>query len=159
MNGFVKIYRSLLEWEWWDDINTFRLFMTILLLANWKEKKWHGKTIARGSLWTSLETLSKKSGLTLRQTRTALEHLKATGEVTDRPTNGGRLITVENYSKFQDEEKKTTSKTTSKVTSDRQTTDKRPTTTEEYKELIKKGEEGALSPDDFIFFRDFIEEE
>jgi CTP-dependent riboflavin kinase len=158
MNGFVKIYRSLLEWEWWDDINTFRLFMTILLLANWKEKKWHGKTIARGSLWTSLDTLSKESGLTIQQTRTALEHLKSTGEITDQSTNDGRLITVENYSKFQDEEKKVTSKVTSKLTSDQQTANKRLTTTEEYKELFKKGEEGALSPDDFIFFRDFIEE-
>ena len=54
MNGFIKIHRSLLEWEWWDDINTFRLFITILLLANWKDKRWHGKLIRRGSLWTSI---------------------------------------------------------------------------------------------------------
>ena len=104
MNGFVKIYRSFLDWEWWDDKNTFRLFMTILLLANWKDKKWHGKVIPRGSFWTSLESLSKKSGLTLKQTRTSLNKLIATGEVASKGANDGRLITVVNYDVYQSDD-------------------------------------------------------
>ena len=133
-NGFIKIYRSMLNWEWWDDLNTFRLFVTILLSVNWRERNWHGKTIPRGAMFTSLSSLSKKSGLTVRQTRTSLNRLISTNEVTSEVTNNGRLITVVNYDFYQDSEPRATSEMTSDVTSGRQTSDKQVTTTKEYKE-------------------------
>lgn len=139
MNGFVKIYRSFLEWEWWDDKNTFRLFMTILLLANWKDKKWHGKVIPRGSFWTSLESLSKKSGLTLKQTRTSLNKLIATGEVASKGANDGRLITVVNYDFYQSDDGKRANDWASEWANEGQTKGKRGATTEEYIRRDKKG--------------------
>ena len=155
MNGHIKLHRSILDWEWWDDINTFRLFMTILLLANWKEKKWHGKTIRRGQLWTSIPTLAEKSGLTVQQTRTALNHLKSTGELTDKPTRDGRLITVVNYGKYQAGNFELTDKLTDKLTDDQQTANRQLTSTEEREELLRKGEkEGPLARENFIFFKD-----
>ena len=154
-NGYIKIHRSMLDWEWWDDINTFRLFMTILLMANWKGKKWHGKTIKRGQVWTSLPTLANKSGLTLQQTRTALEHLKSTGEVTDKSTRGGRLITVANYGKYQSTDFQSTDKLTDKLTDNQQTSNRRPTVTEERKEIYKKGEQTSPT-DEYLFFKDFV---
>lgn len=107
-----------MEWEWWGDDNTLRLWLTILFLANWEDKEWHGEKIPRGSFWTSIESLSKKSGLTPRQVRTALKHLedsnqvtskvtdKLTNKVTNKVTNHGRLITVVKYEDFQDAPKK-----------------------------------------------------
>ena len=137
-NGFIKLHRKMLDWEWWDDINVFRLWVTMLMLANWKDKKWHGKTIPRGSFWTSMESLAEKSGLTVRQTRTAYEKLKSTGEIADEVTNSGRLVTIENYALYQDDAKKTTNGMTNDMTNEWQTNDqrhdKRATTTEEYKE-------------------------
>ena len=100
-NSFIKLYRSLLDWEWWDDKNVTRLFLTILLSANWQTKKWHGMTIEKGSVFTSTEHLSKKSGLTMQQTRTALNKLKSTGEITIKSTNKGTLVKVENWGKYQ----------------------------------------------------------
>lgn len=155
MNGFIKIYRSFLDWEWWDDINTFRLFMTILLLANWKDKRWHGKVIPRGSFWTSIESLSKKSGLTFQQTRTALDKLISTGEITSEVTNEGRLITVANYDFYQSVDEPATNEITNDLTSKQQTSNKRPnkrvTTTEEYKEY-KKGKKEKEG--DLLYFAD-----
>ena len=151
MNGFIKIHRSLLDWEWWDDKNTFRLFMTILLLANWKDKKWHGKLIRRGSFWTSIESLSLKSGLTIRQTRTALNKLISTGEVTSEVTNEGRLITVVKYDFYQSDALGATNETASEKASRRQTSDKRATTTEE-REEYKEGVEGYPAPDEELLF-------
>lgn len=133
-NGFIKLYRSLLDWEWWDDINTFRLFVTILMLANWKDKKWHGRKIKRGSLWTSLQSLSEASGLTIRQVRVSLDKLILTNEVTSEVTNSGRLITVVNYGFFQDYDGSVTNEMTSDKANERQTNDKRVTTTKERKE-------------------------
>ena len=155
MNGHIKLHRSILDWEWWDDINTFRLFMTILLLANWKEKKWHGRTIKRGSLWTSLQTLSQRSGLTMQQTRTALSKLISTGEITSEVTNEGRLITVANYDFYQSVDEPVTNEITNDLTSKQQTSNKRPnkrvTTTEEYKEY-KKGKKEKEG--DLLYFAD-----
>lgn len=151
MNGFIKIHRSLLEWEWWDDKNTFRLFMTILLLANWKDKRWHGKVIPRGSFWTSLETLSKKSGLTLKQTRTSLNKLIATGEVTSKGANDGRLITVAKYDFYQSDDGKRASEWVNGWADKGQAKGKRGATTEESKEYIRKGKK---EEDDLLFFKD-----
>ena len=157
VNGFVKIHRGILEWEWWDDINTFRLFMTILLLANWKEKKWHGKVIPRGSLWTSIASLSERSGLSVQQTKTSLAKLKSTGEKTDEATNEGRLVTVVNYGLYQAVDALPTDNLTNESTSNQpasnQRLNQRVTTTEEYirnKNSKKGGREAPFSPTDFI---------
>lgn len=132
--GFVKLYRDVFTWEWWDDINTFRLFVTIILMANWEDKEWHGMTIKRGQLWTSIGSLSKRSGLTVRQTRTSLSRLFSTNELTSETTKRGQLITVVNYDVYQSEEKKATKKTTKSRANRRQTGDKQATITKEHKE-------------------------
>lgn len=137
MNGFIKIHRSILDWEWWDDKNTFRLFMTILLLANWKDKRWHGKVIPRGSLWTSLESLSKASGLTLKQTRVSLNKLIETGEVASKGANDGRLVTVVNYDVYQSDDFERANERANNWADEGQAKGKRRATTEEYKEYKK----------------------
>lgn len=152
MNGHIKLHRSVLDWEWWDDQNTFRLFITILLLANWKGKKWHGKTIRRGQLWTSIPTLSEKSGLTIQQTRTALNHLKSTGEITDKPTRNGRLITVVNYGKYQANDEEVTRKLTDKLTDDQPTANRPLTLTEEREELLRRGKKESPASDENLYF-------
>lgn len=139
-NGYIKLHRKILDWEWFDDANAFRLFITILLMANWKSKKWRGRTIPRGSLWTTIDTLATKTGLTYQQTRTALFKLKSTGEITDEVTNAGRLITVVNYEVYQDDAEKITDESTDERTGKQQTNNrrsnrqanKRVTTTEEH---------------------------
>lgn len=102
MNGRIAIDRQIMEWEWWGDINVFRLWMVILMLANWQDKKWQGKTIKRGSFVTSYASLSEASGLTLQQTRTAINKLKSTGEIEQIVTNKYQVIIVANYEKYQE---------------------------------------------------------
>lgn len=41
MEGYIKIHRKMLDWEWYDDIPTKTLFLHLLLTANWKDSKWH----------------------------------------------------------------------------------------------------------------------
>ena len=135
MNGYIKIDRGIMDWEWWDDDKVLKLWLTILLLANWEDKKWHGKEIPRGSFWTSIESLSEASGLSIQEVRTALCKLISTGEVTSKATNQGRLITVVKYGDFQDvpdeSDKQNGKPTASKVT-----------TTEEYKNKYIWGQGG-----------------
>ena len=44
-DGFIKLHRKIIDWEWYDDINTKTLFIHILLMANFEDKKWHGETV------------------------------------------------------------------------------------------------------------------
>lgn len=110
LGGFVKIDRKILNWEWWDDVNVFRLFVTILLLANWEDKSWHGREIKRGQLFTSISSLSKKSGLTVKQTRVALNKLIRTHEVASERASNGTLLTVVNYDVYQSDKRKRANK-------------------------------------------------
>ena len=45
--GFIKIYRQLLEWEWYTDTNTKVLFLHCLLKANFKTKKYIKKKLVK----------------------------------------------------------------------------------------------------------------
>ena len=99
--GYIRLYRSLLNWEWYSDINTKTLFIHLLLTVNHKDEQWCGITIKRGQRTTSIVKLSCEIRLTERQTRTALSHLIMTNEVTNSTTAKYTLITVNNYDKYQ----------------------------------------------------------
>ena len=44
-SGYIKLYRSLLNWEWYDDINTKTVFLHLLLTVNIAKRQWHGITV------------------------------------------------------------------------------------------------------------------
>lgn len=134
--GYIKIDRKILGWEWYDDANTMRIFLHCLLKANWKAAKWHGITIEPGQFVTSLPRLAEETQLSVHQVRTALEHLKTTGEVADKGHSKFRIITVIKWNEYQVE----------RQTSDRQVADKgqssgrQVATIEEYKEREERKE-------------------
>lgn len=151
MDGnYIKLNRGILEWEWYHNINTCRLFLHMLLKANWKDGKFEGKTIPRGSFVSSITKLSLETDLTPREVRTALEHLKTTGELTVKSYNKYSVFTVNNYCSYQINDTQNDSQVTGeRHPNDNQTTGKRHpndilTTTIEEKKEGKKGkrEEG-----------------
>ena len=99
--SWIKLNRNILTWGWYLDINTTKLFIHLLLKANIKENVFLGVPVKRGQLATSYPHLSKESGLSVRNVRTALNHLKSTGEVTATTYPKFSLITVVNYEKYQ----------------------------------------------------------
>ena len=70
--GYVKIYRSLLKWEWYDDINTFRVFLHLLLTVNYYDEQWHSITVKRGSRISSYGKLRKETRLSPQNVRTSI---------------------------------------------------------------------------------------
>lgn len=101
MSGWIKIHRKILEWEWYDDTNTFRLFMHLILKANHKDKKYRGQVIKSGCLLTGRELLSQETGLSIQQVRTCLERLKSTNEITINSSRQGTIIQVVKYKDYQ----------------------------------------------------------
>jgi biotin operon repressor len=105
MTGWIKLHRSFVEWEWFDDHNTSRLFIYLLMKANHAPKRWRGFVIQRGQHHTSLEQISRSTGLTVSQVRTSIKKLKTTGEITDKSQAGGRMITISAYDTYQANDK------------------------------------------------------
>ena len=136
MSGWLKIHRTLLNWEWYTSIEVFKLFMHCLLKANHEPKKWHGIEIQNGQFITSLQNLAIESGLTVRQVRTALNKLKSTQEVTHQTTASYSIITINNWDKWQASD----TICDKQMTSQRQASDKPATTTKEGKERKERKE-------------------
>ncbi|MCR5652823.1 MAG: hypothetical protein K6F88_03390 [Ruminococcus sp.] len=131
-NGtYIKLFRNLLNWRWYKDGNTVRLFIHLLLIANISDAAFENITVHRGEVVTSYERLADDLGLSIRNVRTALNHLKSTSEVTSRSTSKYTIISIKNYNEYQ--------QVTSEMTSDRQTSDKQVTSDrQQYKKNKKK---------------------
>ena len=100
-DGFIKLYRSILDWEWYKDTNTKILFLHLLLNANWEDSRYRGHDIPKGSVVIGYTALSKQLGISKQSVRTALSHLKSTGEITLKSTNKFSIVTIVNWEKFQ----------------------------------------------------------
>jgi hypothetical protein len=101
MSGWIKIHRQIIEWEWFTDTNTFRVFLQLLLKANHKEKKYRGMVLKVGTIITSRDILALETRLSVQQVRTALDKLKSTNEITIKTSSQGTIIEVVNYAKYQ----------------------------------------------------------
>ncbi len=140
--GFVKIHRQIVNWEWYDDINVFKVFLHLLITVNYEDKKWQGITIPRGSKVTSLSNLAKETKLSVKQVRVALNKLKMTGEVASKVTSKYTLLSIVKYNDFQ-ENKKTNGTQKGKqedtqMANEGQSEGKQRATTKEYKEIKKE---------------------
>jgi hypothetical protein len=108
MSGWIKIHRQILEWEWYSDNNCFRLFTHLVLKANYKQKRFKGIELKKGSIVTSRDILARETGLSSQQIRTALNKLISTNEVTSVTSSQGTIIQIVNYEKYQVETSETT---------------------------------------------------
>lgn len=133
MGSYIKIDRKILEWEWYRNEHTKNLFFHCLLKANWKDAKFEGRIIHRGSFVTSVKKLSEELDLTIDEIKTAMKHLLETGEITKQTTNKYTVITVSNYESYQEVTKQMQNKS--------QTIAKPLPTIEEYKEIKKDRKE------------------
>ena len=106
MNGWIKLHRSLLKWEWYDDHKVFKVFMHIILTANHETKKWHGIEIRAGCVVTSYANIANDTKMSVKSVRTVLKKLKNTGEVAIKTTNKYTLIEVNNWKEYQIEANK-----------------------------------------------------
>lgn len=139
MSGWVRLYRSIDEWEWASNPNVLCVFIRLLVLASFEPRQWNGISIEKGQVVISLENLAKKVGLSVQQTRTALNKLKSTNEITSQSTNKYSVITIVNYGKYQgieeENNKQDNKQSNNPITNEQQTNNKQITTSKESKEV------------------------
>jgi hypothetical protein len=119
-HGWIKLHRQILEWEWYSDNNCFRLFLHLLLKANYKEKRFKGIELKVGSIVTSRDLLARETGLSSQQIRTALNKLISTNEITSETSSQGTILQIVSYEKYQ--------VSTSEITNEQPTSNQRVTT-------------------------------
>ena len=106
MEGWIKLHRKMINWEWYNDINVKVVFLHLLLTANHEDKKWQGIEIKRGQKITSLSHLAEETKLSVKQIRNVLNKLKSTGKITSKGTNKYTIITIVKYNDYQLKEEK-----------------------------------------------------
>ena len=133
-NSWIKLFRKFKEWEWYQNGNVVRVFLEILLTANFDDKRWQGLEIKRGQLVTSINSLfyalnknPKKPDISTHQIRTALDKLKMTNELAIETTSNYTIITINKYNDYQ--------QVANETANEWQTSGKRVATTKEYKNI------------------------
>lgn len=100
-NGFIKLHRKMVDWDWYKDPNTFRVFVHLLLSALYKETEFRGHKIKPGQVVCGRKQLAEELGVGEQTIRTALNHLILTNEITIKPTNKFSIITIKKWRKYQ----------------------------------------------------------
>lgn len=128
MDGYIKIHRKIIEWEWYSDPNTKIIFLHLLLNANFRPVKYCGVELKAGELIVTLPELAGTLQLTVQNVRTALNHLKSTGEITVRTTNRFSVVTIEKWEMYQVEDysanRQANRQANSQLTGNQQTTNR-----------------------------------
>lgn len=142
MASWIKIFRELLQWEWFQKAEMVQLFIYLLLKANCVDKQWQGITIKRGQLATSNATMRQDLRLSEQQIRTCIKRLISTGEITYKSTNRYVVITICNYDKYQEIgnsiNAQNNEQTNNQSTDEQRAINEQSTTTKEVKNIRSK---------------------
>lgn len=98
---FVKLDRNIRYWRWFKNPKTFLVWIWLITSANIEAHDFEQETIKRGEIATSRKSIAVATGLTEDEVRTALKHLKSTGEITSRIRAKYQVITIVEFDKYQ----------------------------------------------------------
>ena len=124
MQGWIKLHRQFVNWEWFNKSEAVHLFLYLLLKANHKDGNWQGIEIKKGQFITSYGKISSDTNISLQTIRTLLKKFELTNEINTQPTNKYTIITICKYDTYQDEE----IQTNTQLTNNQQTTNNQLTT-------------------------------
>lgn len=135
--GFIKLKRNILEWEWYQDANTTRLMIHLLLKSNFKTKSWQGNVISPGELITSLESLSTELNLSVGMIRNALKKLKSGKYIATKTTNKFTMIRILKSVVYDEVSNLNSKQTDSPITNKQQSRNNQETTTNKVKNELE----------------------
>lgn len=137
-DGWVKLHRKMLEWEWYDDPNTKVVFLHLLLTANFTKTSYKGIELHPGQTIIGRKALAEKLGLSEQNIRTALKRLKSTNEITIEVTNKFSVVTVVNWASYQCLDEEPTNESTNNLTTSQPATNQQLTSNQPHHKNDKK---------------------
>lgn len=100
-NRWIKLSTKICKWGWYTDGNTMRVFVHLLLMAASRDTKYKGANIRRGEVAVTWQQIADALEMTYREVRTAVTHLKSTGEIAVTKHSKYSLVRVVNYDAYQ----------------------------------------------------------
>lgn len=94
MKNWIKLYRKITDWEYYGDNEAVKLFLHILLCADYKT----------GCYCTTLRQLSAETGVSFKRVRTLLSNFVKTKEIQLQSKTGKKgqtIVIVNNFEKYQ----------------------------------------------------------
>jgi len=99
--GFIKLYRSFLDWRWFSDSDATKLYLYCLLNANYQNDNYAGVNIQKGEFITSIRELSFKVGMSRGRVSRTLIKLQQTKDIIIKTKKQYTLIFVVEFEKYQ----------------------------------------------------------
>jgi hypothetical protein len=146
MQGWIKIHRKFLDWQWFNKSEAVHLFVYMLLKANHKDSQWQGIEVKRGEFISSLGKISSDTNISSQSIRTLLKKLENTNEIIVKSTNKYTQITICKYDCYQLD----LEDTNKQLTNNQQTTNNQLTTNKNDKN--KKNENNIPEIEDFVAY-------
>ena len=127
-NGWIVIHRKLIDKPIWKSSTPEQktILVTLLMMVDFKQNEWAWKgekyKTKPGEKVTSLNSIKEASGkgISVQNVRSALNRFKKLQFLTDEPTKEGRLISIINWSSYQDVETKGNKGTNKDLTPNKQ---------------------------------------
>lgn len=144
MNGYIKIYRKILDNPIvTKDNDYFRVWIYLLLNATHKEAKaLFGNstiTLKPGQFITGREKISQECNISESKTERILKMLKIEQQIEQQTSSKGRLITILNWNEYQDSGQQIEQQVNNKWTTSEQQVDTNNNNKNiRMKEIIKK---------------------
>lgn len=166
LNGYIKLFRKLVKWRWYQDSVVKDLFLHCLIFASFRDFSWMDQKLKAGQFVTSYKNLAQDLGFSVQQIRTALKKLESTGEITSKSTNKYTVITVVNWVNYQSDEDYTNTESNNPITNEQQTDNKQITNEQQHRKNnkniknIKKSKKRACARETPLLshISDFIKE-
>ena len=144
MSGWIKLHRSIKEWEWYGDTSVRLTFLHCLVEANFKDQSYRGVMIKRGSFPCGRVKFADEVGISVQQLRTSFSKLESTGEINQQTTSKGTIVTVCNYDSYQGDA--TSDQPALQLTNNKPSTINQPLTNKERIEEVKNNTQQADKP-------------
>lgn len=142
--GFVKFPRIITTRSWFNEPNTLKLYVILRVNAAFKDIERDDYTVHKGEFVTSLSRLSELVGLTVRQTRTALERLQKTNDIAIATNTKFSVIKLN--SEFDETQGGTLADALADTRVDKQNDNRSSNEKIERKKRMEKEEAAAASP-------------
>ena len=162
MNGWIRLDRGIQDNFLWQEPEALKLWLYLLMAASLTDKAtaFNGQmlNIKRGQLVFGLNAASARLNISVRRLRKYLDWFSADDMIDKRVTNKFSIISITNYSQYQDSGKQPSSKsqatakqtsTTIQVTSNNKQSI--PPTVEEVRAYCDSRSNG-IDPEMFIAF-------
>lgn len=98
---WLKLYRSMLDWEWYGDPVTKIVFLHLLLIVNTAPQRRRGILVPAGAIDITQQQLAQQSNLSIMQVRRAIRNLQNTSEITVSRHHDFSVISIVRWDDYQ----------------------------------------------------------